>query len=588
MMTLKRSAIVFFMLLTGCAQSPRQPVVQAASIDVKAESQAEHQAEVQPEPQAEKPLNLPKMELTSQLLYDFLLSEMANQRGRPELATQVYWELAKSTRDPRVARRAAFMALDARQMEKAVDAFGLWLELEPSSAQAKQTLATLLIGGGQLDAARPHLVSLLESYPDQAGRALIQIYPLLQRLPDKDAVLKLVGEITQPYPRMPEAHWILAQAAEAAGKHAQALDEAHQARALQPGWDQAVILEAQLLQNDAPQLALIQMKNYLEAYPGAVGVRQFYARTLMVQKQFPEARMEFQRLLEQQPDNAELAFAIALLSLELGELDRAEKELQQALLKGMKDEGTIYYYLGQLNEVKKNDDQALEYYRKVQEGEHVYAAHLRAAFLIYKGGKLEEAREYLHQTAAQNNQQRAQLLLVESQLLREAKQFDAAYQVLTQGLEKLPNHPELLYAAGMLADQLGKHEIFEQMMRKVIQVQPDHAQAYNALGYGMLDRNDRVKEGMELVEKALQLAPEDIAIMDSVGWGYYRMGDLAKSLTFLKRAYAANPDPEIAAHLGEVLWMQGEKEQAKKVWMDAQKSNPDNMVLQEAMKKFIP
>lgn len=588
MMTLKRSAIILSMLLASCAQVPQQAAEPVAQVELQAESQTEAQAETQAEPDAAKPLNLPKMELSSQLLYDFLLSEVANQRGRPELATQVYLDLAKSTRDPRVARRAAHLAMDARQMEKAVEAYSLWLELEPSSLQAKQTLATLLIGGGKLDMARPYLVNLLEAYPNKVGHALMQIYPMLQQQPDKVAVLKLIGELTQPYPRVAEAHWVVAQAAEAAGNHALALDEVHQARVLRPDWDMAAMLEAQLLQKDSPQLALVLLKKYLESYPDNVGVRQYYARTLMVQKQYTEARAEFQRLLEQQPENAELAFAVALLSLELGELERAEKELQQALVKGMKDEDTVYYYLGQLSEVKKNDEEALQNYRKVQEGEHVYAARLRAAYLIYKGGKLEDAREYLHQTVAQNNHQRVQLVMVESQLLREAKKLDAAYQMLVQELEKLPNHPELLYAAAMLADQLGKHEIFEQMMRKVIQINPDHAQAYNALGYSLLDRNERVKEGMELVEKANLLAPEDVAIIDSVGWGYYRLGDLPKSLEFLRRAYAANPDPEIAAHLGEVLWMQGEKEQAKKIWNDARKSNPDNAVLQEAMKKFLP
>lgn len=593
MMTLKHSAIILSMLLAACAHAPQQATGPAGEAAVNAEPQAEAQeagapAEIQAEPAAATPLNLPKLELNSQLLYDFLLSEMANQRGRPELAAQVYLDLAKTTRDPRVARRAAYLALESHQMEKAAEAYGLWLELEPSSLQAKQTLATLLIGGGKLDVARPYLVNLLESYPDKAGHALMQIYPMLQRQPDKVAVLKLVSELAQPYPRVAEAHWVVAQAAEAAGNHAQALDEAHQARVLRPDWDMAAMLEAQLLQNESPQLALAQLKKYLESYPDAVGVRQFYARTLMVQKQYPEARTEFQRLLERQPENAELAFAVALISLELGELERAEKELQQALVKGMKDEDTVYYYLGQLSEVKKNDEEALQNYRKVQEGEHVYAARLRAAYLIYKGGNLEEAREYLHQNVAQSNQQRVQLIMVESQLLREAKQPDAAYQILAQELEKLPNHPELLYATAMMADQIGKHEIFEQMMRKVIQVKPDHAQAYNALGYSLLDRNERVKEGMELVEKAILLAPEDIAIIDSVGWGYYRMGDLPKSLTFLRRAYAANPDPEIAAHLGEVLWMQGEKEQARKIWSDARKLHPDNAVLQDVMKKFLP
>jgi len=160
--------------------------------------------------------------------------------------------------------------------------------------------------------------------------------------------------------------------------------------------------------------------------------------------------------------------------------------------------------------------------------------------------------------------------------------------VLTQGLEKMPNHPDLLYETAMLAEQLGKHDVFEQLMRKVIEVKPDHAQAYNALGYSLLDRNERVQEGMQLVEKANQLAPDDAGIIDSMGWGHYRMGNLVKSLEFLRRAYNANPDPEIAAHLGEVLWVQGVQEQAKKVWADALKSHPDNAVLQGTMKKFIP
>lgn len=598
MMTLKRSAIILSMMLAACAQAPQkagpaanaEPEMEAQQAASQPEEQGEQQSEPQPEPQAEaaKPLNLPKQELSGEMLYEFLLSEMANQRGRPDMATQIYLDLAKSTRDPRVARRAAHLAVDARQMDKAIEAYKLWLELDPSSLQAKQTLATLLIGGGQLDVARPYLVSLLENYPDKVGHALMQIYPILQQQPDKAAVFKLVTELAKPYPRLAESHWITAQAAEAAGKHALALDEAHQARALRPDWDMAAILEMQLMQKESPQEALALLKKYLDAYPDRVGVRQLYARTLMLEKQYPEARAEFQRLLEQQPENAELAFAIALLSLELGELDRAEKELQQALVKGMKDEDTVYYYLGQLNEVKKNDEAALQNYRKVQDGEHVFSARVRVAFLLYKAGKLDEAREYLHQTTAQNNQQRIQLVMVESQLLREAKKLDQAYQILAQELEKLPNHPDLLYAAGMMADQVGKHEEFEQLMRKVIQVKPDYAQAYNALGYSLLDRNERVKEGMELVQKASQLAPEDVAIIDSVGWGYYRMGDLHRSLEYLRRAYAANPDPEIAAHLGEVLWMQGLKEEAKKVWNDARKSHPENTVLQEAIKRFLP
>jgi tetratricopeptide (TPR) repeat protein len=155
-------------------------------------------------------------------------------------------------------------------------------------------------------------------------------------------------------------------------------------------------------------------------------------------------------------------------------------------------------------------------------------------------------------------------------------------------LEKFPNQPDIMYEAAMLAEKAGKHEVFEQMMRKLIEIEPGNAQAYNALGYGLLERNERIPEAMKLVEKAYQLAPDDVGIIDSMGFGYYRLGNLPKSLEFLRRAYAANPDPEIAAHLGEVLWAQGEKELAKKLWSDALKANPDNTVLQVVIKKFTP
>lgn len=579
-MKIKYSAITLSLLLAACANAPQQKAVEQTA---KPEPQVEQQEKP---PELPKP-ELPKLELTGQMLYKFLLGEVASQRGMPELAAQVYLDLASSTRDPRIAGRAAQLAYDAHEMDKAVEAYSLWLELDPASRQAKQMLSLILVAGGKLDEARPHIAGLLAAYPDKVGYAFLQVYPLLVQHPDKDATLKLLQELAQPYPESAEVHWVLARAAQAAGKRELALVEVRKARILRPEWEVAVLLEAQLLQRESPQQALALLKKYLAAFSDASEAHLLYARILLEQKQVAESRTEFHKLLKAHPENADLAFAVAMLSMEMGELERAENELRLALARGKKDEDTVYYYLGQLLEAKKNNEGALQNYRKVQGGEHVYNARLRAAYLISKEGRLDEAREYLHQTAAQNNQQRVQLMLVEAQFLREAKQTAAAYHVLTQGLEKLPNHPELLYEAAMLAGMLGEHDAFEQMMRKVIQVKPDHAQAYNALGYDMLDRNERLQEGMSLVEKASQLAPDDAAIIDSVGWGHYRLGNLSKSLEFLRRAYSANPDPEIAAHLGEVLWMKSEKEQAKKIWNDALKLNPDNTALQEVMKKFM-
>jgi len=582
MTSLKRSAIILSLLLAACAHAPQQVAVEAPQ-----EEAAAPEKDASAPPAAEQ-LKLPRLELSGDMLYEFLLGDVASQRGKPELASQIYLDLANETQDPRVARRASQLAFDAHQMDKSIDALTLWLKLEPSSHQAKQLLTTVLVSGGKLEEARPLLAEMLAAYPNQAGHTFTQIYSLLIRHPDKEAALNLLHELAQPYPRVAEGHLVQAQLAIAAGKRETAQEEVRRTRVLHPEWETAAMLEAQLLQQDSPQQALASLENYLAAHPDAGEARLLYARMLLEQKQLVAARVEFQRLLGMHPESTDLAFAVAMLSMELGELDRAESELRLALAKGKKDEDTVYYYLGQLNEAKKHDDEALKNYRQVQDGDYVYPARLRVAYLLYKSNKLEDARDYLHQTSAQNNQQRVQLLLVEAQFLRDAKQVESAYRVLKQGLEKLPNHPDLLYEAAMLADQLAQHDIFEQMMRKLIELKPDHAQAYNALGYSLLDRNERVQEGMKLVEKANLLAPDDAGIVDSMGWGYYRTGNLDKSLEFLRRAYNVNPDPEIAAHLGEVLWVQGGKEQAKKVWDEALKAHPDNAVLQATVKKFIP
>ena len=411
---------------------------------------------------------------------------------------------------------------------------------------------------------------------------------MLATYPDKAAALKLLRELAQLYPRVAEAHWGVAQLAQASGDGELALNEVRQARSLRPEWDMAVSLEALLLQKNAPQQGLDVLRSYLSSYPDAREIRLQYARALLDQKQYKPARDEFQRMADENPDNPDMAYAIALISLQLNDLKSAEIQLKQALSKGKKDQDTVQYYLGQLSEAKKNEEEAIAYYREVKDGEYLVAAQIRIAYLLSKRGQLAEARQLLQQARATDNQQREQLVMVEAQLLREANQFDEAYRVLNQALEKLPNHIDLLYETAMMADKIGKPDVFEQLMRKLIKIKPDHAQAYNALGYGMLERNERIPEAMQLVEKALQLAPDDAAIMDSVGWGYYRSGKLDESVKMLRRAFAGNANPEIAAHLGEVLWVRGDKDEAKKIWQDSLKENSGNEQLQAVIKKFDP
>lgn len=565
-----RYLIIAALLLAGCAHKPVVPL-QAA-----------------PEVVAEVAPVLPNVELSSELLYEYLLTEFANQRGHKALAVEGSRELAQKTRDPRLAKRAAQLALESGDMNGTIAAFRFWRETEPTAVMATRVLSSLLMRGGKLEEARVEFVKVLKSEEPKVGPIFMQIYPLAASYPDKAASLQLMRDLSAPYPDVAEAHWVVAQLAQIAGQERLSLDEVRKAARLRPEWDAPATLEASLLRKSEPLQSLEVLRRYLAGYPKAGEVRLQYARALLEQKQYKAARDEFQILAKEAPDNVELAFAVALISLQMNDLAGAEAQLRDALAKGGKGLDAVEYFLGQLSEAKEDETEALVHYGEVRTGEYQFSAQLRIAYLLSKQGKMTEARQQLARIQAVTPAQRVQVAMIEAQLLSQAGQLSEAYQVLEQGLAAFPANTDLLFEAGMLADKLGKYDASEKLLRKLIKIKPDHAHAYNALGYSMLERNVRVAEAVLLVEKALELTPDDHAIMDSVGWGYYRSGRLDESVAMLRKAYAGNSYPEIAAHLGEVLWIRGDKAEAEKIWQESLKSHPDSVPLQAVMKRYLP
>jgi tetratricopeptide (TPR) repeat protein len=227
------------------------------------------------------------------------------------------------------------------------------------------------------------------------------------------------------------------------------------------------------------------------------------------------------------------------------------------------------------------------WYSQVGEGEQYIAAQARYAFLLGRDNKLAEAREYLQNVKVQSDEQRAVLIQAEAQLLREARNYRESYDLLAGALERLPENADLIYDSALAAEKLDKLDVVETNLRKLIKLKPDHAQAYNALGYTLADRTDRYVEAKQYIEKALALAPEDPFILDSMGWVYFRMGDHQEGLTYLERAYKTRADPEIAAHLGELLWVKGRQSDAEKLWRESQKEHPENELLLDTMKRFL-
>jgi tetratricopeptide (TPR) repeat protein len=323
-------------------------------------------------------------------------------------------------------------------------------------------------------------------------------------------------------------------------------------------------------------------------HPNAADARLNYARALVLDKRYPEAREQFQKVLEANPNNPDVAYAVGVLAFQLKEYAVAESTLKRVLGMRYRDPDGVRYLLGQVAEEQKRWPQAIQWYEQIQEGDHALNARMRTAGAIAKQGKLDQARQYLKQVATDNPAEEVQLTVVEAQLLRDANRHGDAFALLGEALQRQPEQPELLYDFALTAEKLEKFDLLESNLRKLIQVRPQHAHAYNALGYSFAERNTRLPEARKLIERALELAPEDYYIIDSLGWVQYREGNLKGAADTLRRAYAGRPDAEIGAHLGEVLWQLGRRDEARRVWDEARKTAPDNETLLKTIKKFRP
>ena len=520
-------------------------------------------------------------------LYDMLLGEIAQQRGDYALAAKTYLELARRTADPRIARRAVEVANQGRLQDLALDAAKTWYELEPQSPAALSVVASLLVNARKVDEAQPYLQKLLDAEGVDLERGYLQLNRLLAGNPDKSANLRVVRNLAARHPEIAPAHLAIAQAATAANNDSLAFSETRRAADLKPDWEGPAIFEAQLLQKKSTADAAKRLGQFVEKNPTSRNGRLAYARALMADKRIPEARKQYEALLAGSPNDPDLLYTIGILAFQGKDYALAEDNMKRLLaLPGYRDPDAARFFLGQIAEEQKQWPRALEWYEAIQDGEQALPARLRAANAIAKQGKLDAAREYLHKTAEDHPGQEVQFTVAEAQLLRDANRTPEAYQLLAEALKGDPEQPELLYDFALTAEKLEKYDVLERNLRKLIEVKPDHAHAYNALGYSFAERNTRLGEARKLVEKALELSPDDYFIVDSLGWVQYREGDLKGAAQTLRRAYDGRPDAEIGAHLGEVLWAMGDRTGANRVWQESLKTAPDNETLLKTIKRL--
>jgi len=553
-------------------------------------------------PRASAPVASPPSEdaLPADVFYRLLVGDIALQRDEPLLAARAYFEAARATGNVALARRATEIALATRQRPAIEQAAKLWQELEPKAERPGQILAAVASGNVarlQDESPESELRARLERFLADAavsgagvGEPFLQINRVFGQQSDKVAVFRLVVELAKPYPGSAEAQFAIALAALNTGLSdadiaKAAIAAADRALAIKPDWDRAVLLKAELLGRTSARQAIGYLEAALKKAPQSRPLRIALAQHLVEQKRYAEARELYRSVLAADPSQRELQFGAAVLSVQMKDWDAAETDLQDLKRAGFGDAGQVEYYLAQVSEERGDLDRAIARYREVPEGERGWLAKLRIATVMGKQGKRDEAKRYLADLPAVTIEQRVQVRQTEAQIYRDANDNAGALAILEQGLAEIPDSTDLVYDRAMVLEKLDRIEDAEKALRRLVEMKPEDAHALNALGYTLVDRTSRVEEGFRLIEKAHRLSPSDPFILDSMGWALYRMGRLDEAEQYLARAFAERPDPEIAAHWGEVLWAKGQQQKAKEIWQSQIKATPGHPLLLETMRR---
>lgn len=563
--------IVASLLVAGCATTPK-----SIPLDAAPESTSPHGAA----PPAARDTTNPTA------MFNVMAGELALQRGQIDEALDHYFAAARASLDPGVIERAARIADYTLNGERGAELATLWIEHDPKNLEARLFYANALMRQGKTDAA-VHELELIVLLVGGERQIYSRIASQLAREKDQDGALTVMDKLVQRHKDEPYARLALAQLATRLNRLPLALQHADDAIQLKPDWPDALVLRAHVLQmmnktEDA-------LKLYSDALNGTLAenftLRMSYARLLLDLKQFPEAHEQYSRLARQQPDNGDVVYAAALLAMQTSHYDEAERLLLQLI--GLRERTSeSSYYLGQIAEKNKNPEQALKWYGQVGHGEFHVNARMRKAGIIAKQGKVDEALADLRSVKTSSPQELMQLFMMEGDIYLEAGKHKNAYDVYDRALKDMPDNSNLLYARALAAEKLDRIDIAEQDLRNILKAEPDNVQALNALGYTLADRTQRYHEALTLIQRALTLEPKDAAIIDSMGWVQFRLGNHSEAINYLKQALDISQDSEIAAHLGEVLWVAGKKNEAKAVFDQARKNTPDNKILQGVMRRL--
>ncbi|MDP1999691.1 MAG: tetratricopeptide repeat protein [Rhodoferax sp.] len=544
----------------------------------------------------------PMSGLDSQLFYQLILGELTTQAGDPGAGYSLILDAARKTRDAGLYQRAVAIALQARSGDSALLAARAWQQALPDSKEANRFILQILIGLNRItEALEPLKREIAATNPNDRPLMVGAIPRLLSRASDKKQAADLVEQALKPYLAEPivgiEAWTVIGRMRVDAGDVSGALAAVRRAQAIDANAEGPVRLALSVMSLGAPEAELI-IKKYLEEKQRPP-LRMAYARALLGEKRYEDAATQLQAVTYEQPDDLEAWLLRGALELQDEKPLAAERSFKRYL--DLSSQGKIQdaatselnkgltqalLSLSQIAEQRKDFMAAEEWLRRIDRPEDKTTVQFRRASLLARQGRLTEARELIRNQPENSSAEARMKIMAEAQLLRDNKKFNEAYELLSEANRQNGEDLDLAYDLAMVAEKLGNITEMERLLRLIIASKPDYHHAYNALGYSLAERNVRLPEARQLVLKALDLAPSDPFILDSLGWVEFRSGNLEEARRILQSAFEAKPDAEIAAHLGEVLWAMDRKSQAIAIWKEGGKLNAQNETLQETLKRL--
>ncbi len=550
--------------------------------------------------QPAKEASIPTSALDAQLFYQLLIGELSAGAGEPAPAVSLILDAAQKTNDVQLYQRATELALQSRSGEAALQAARAWKKAHPTSIEASRYMLQILLALNRVTQSAEPLKSLLDLTPTmERPQTLIAVPRLYARVGDKKLAAAVVEEALAAYfsqAATAAPAWAMAGRLRlAAGDTAGALEAARRGHAADAQAEGPIIVALELMDPKRPQAETL-VRQYLAGAATAVPeLRMAYVRSLLNAERFQDALAQLQSLTQEMPEFAQGWLVFGSLQLQENKNVMAEASLKRyiglAEKQAPSDDRTrglsqAFFALAQIAEKRKDLAAADAWLKRIESPEGLMQAQLRRAVLLGQQGQLPAAVQLIRELPELKQGDVRSKLMAEVTLLKEFKQYQQSYELLAQAIVQSPEDIELIYEHAMTAEKLGRLDEMEQLLRRVISLKPDYHAAHNALGYSLADRNVRLSEAKELIQKAVAFAPTDPFIRDSLGWVEFRLNNRAEALRLLESAFTERPDPEIAAHLGEVLWSMGQRERALAIWREGQRLNPQNETLLETLKRL--